>query len=108
MCDLCTGVDSIGHYAVCPYMWEATRYKLRLSSSHVSLSRCFAAEPASSDDIVVLTANIDAVLSITNQQLAVDTRCSNRDLASRIWDAHQTLSLTHSGLRKRYINIWTA
>ena len=108
LCDLCTGVDSIEHYAVCPYMWAAAQYKLRISSAHVSLSRFFAVEPARSDDVVILAANTYAVLSVTNQQRAVDTRCSNRDLPSKIWDAHRTLSVTHSGLRKRYINVWTA
>ena len=108
LCDLCTGVDSIEHYAVCPYMWVAASHKLRLSSAHGSLSRFFAVQPARSDDVIILAANIYAVLSVTNQHRASGTRCSSSDLPNKLWNAHRTLSLCHSGLRKRYMELWTA
>ena len=89
-------------------MWAASGTKLRISSSNVSLSRFLAVQPAKNDDVIILATNIYAILSVTNKQRAVDTRCSNRDLPNKIWDAHRTLSLAHSGLRKRYIDLCTA
>ena len=95
-------------YAMCPYMWSAARKKLQISTHNVSLGRFFALEPLASDDLVLLACNVYAVLSVTNTQRAIDRKCSERDLPLRLWEAHRTLSTTHSGLRRRYMNIWTA
>ena len=57
--------------------------------------------------LVLLACNVYAVLSVTSTQRAINRRCSERDLPLRLWEAHRTLSTTHSGLRRRYMNIWT-
>ena len=104
----CKGRDCIAHYAVCEHMWNAAHKKLKVSMSRCSISRFFALEPLINDDCAILAANVYAVLSLTNRLRASNMRCSADSLHTELWEAHRTLSIQHKGLRKRYINIWTA
>ena len=104
----CGGQDCMEHYAVCEHMWNAAHRKLKVSRSQVSLARFFALAPLPSDDCAILAANVYAVLSLTNKLRASNQRCSAKSLHLELWESHRTVSVHHKGMRKRYINIWTA
>ena len=73
-----------------------------------SIGRFLVLEQNPADDVVRLAANVFAFRSVTNKQRAIDKRCSNVDLSTKIWEAHTTISTVHLGLRRKYSNLWTS
>ena len=106
LCFDCDGVDSIEHYASCPFQWKVFADKFRTSMFPCSLPRFIGGYAVELDEKVFHAVHMYAVMSAFNSRKHAGIASGTDAIEALIWNGHRTAQLYHRGLEKRYKSIW--
>ena len=104
-CFDCDGVDSIEHYASCPFQWKVLAHKFRMSMFPCSLPRFIGGYAVELDEKVFHAVHMYAVMSAFNSRKHAGIASGTGAIEALIWNGHSTAQLYHRGLEKRYKSI---
>ena len=106
ICSECQGFDSIEHYACCSYQWPVFGKKFRTSVFPMSLPRFLGVLAEEVDDMVFHACHMYAVQSAVRSRWKDQIITGPDAVEALIWQGHRTALALHSGLRRRYRNLW--
>ena len=100
-------MDSLEHYASCPFQWQVFAQRFRKSSLPRSLIRFVGLLADSLDDKVFHSVHMFAVMSAYNSRKHARVITEEETVGALIWEGHRTAQLYHRGLVNRYNGILT-
>eukprot|EP00973_Karenia_brevis_P089865 12399818-Karenia_brevis.AAC.1 len=105
LCIECQGEDSLEHYAVCKYHWNAFACKLKQASLPRSLRRFLCLDATNVDEMIFMACHVFAVKRAVDIRRR-ETGIMHAEFVERlIWNCHRTAAMYHPSLAKRYQNL---
>ena len=104
--DVCTGDDSIEHYARCEWSWHAAKRKFKTVLAPRHLGRFLLLEPSAQDDEALMALNLYAVYTAVNHFRSSGRRGVGQQAEHRILAAYTQAALLHKKLARRIKSVW--